>query len=1510
MKKKLLFLTGLVLCLPATGQRLMEDLGRGLVAVKTTNGVYTSWRIHGTEYYDTQYNLYRDGTLVNSTPLEVSNYTDPDGTESSVYTVKAVVKGEEQEASDTATVWGQQYMEIPMGKMYSRNGTDITQDYSLNDATAADLDGDGEYEIIVKRMYNNDGLFESSTDTAYTWFEAYKLDGTRLWGIDVGPNMISSGHVETNITAFDWDEDGKAEVLMRATDGTIVYASDGTVQVIGDATKNYRDMITHSSNMTYATAGDEFLIYMDGATGKLYNEPMEFPLKRLEDGETDLNAAWGDSYGHRSNKFFFGAPYLDGRHPSIFMARGIYTRHKMIAYDVDPQTHELTERWRWNCNDSSSPWYAQGYHNFGIADVDWDGRDEIVYGSMVIDDNGNGLSTCGYGHGDAQHCSDFDPYRRGQEIFACNEDRMGANYRDATTSQVYYWYQHSQDCGRCMAGNFTELIPGSQMSAGNSGIISSVTDNVVTTVSGTIGSDFRIYWNGDLCSESLDGQSTEGAAVVTAFDNTTFVATGTKMNNWTKNTPSLTADLLGDWREEIIVRREDDQALRIYTTTDETPWRNYTLMHDMQYRQAVAWQMCGYNQPPHVSYFMGEAEGYTTTPPPLMNNGRTEATDAITTAHNGLHVLLADPDGGEVAVTDGVSPYILTVNAFSHTEGHDDNDNITTSYATYTLTGGTFTGDMRLVKQGEGILTLSGNQTYSGSTDLWGGTVNFEGQLPNSRVWVNRFVELNAKAKAEFGQDIRMEYASVLRIGGTDTDTCTVQVDSLAMRYGAVVEFDLYSEGLQADRLVLTKGLSLESVSLTYGPEYQAPVFRFVPHYSEGESQLAAGNYLIADVEQIDGDLSKVVLEGMDSQKCQLEYDGSHIYLVVKEMREATQVYWNGTQDLNEWNLNENQNFSNAGEADVFVSGDEVIFDDAASYTVVRIEETLYPSHVTFSNDTRTYNVSGNGGISGTAGLTKTGSGSLIISNVNSYTGKTTLSGGTTTVSSLGNSITQAGALGAYSLDTDKFEINNGAVLRNTAAITCGVPITVGEGGATLQTDASLTLESTVYGNGNTLTKTGSGTLLIASADNLGKTVVTAGTIQSTGEGLTLGDTLVFTGDATYQDLDNMYTYSSNYNNIKVEEGATVTMNCDSRCDYYGRLYGKGTLKVYIPYVRSYLYGDWSAFEGTLEPTNTGQWFTLRNSYGLPKATLNVPENVTVENSSGITFSIGQLTGSGTLTGDNINWRVGTLDTDFTFDGVIQGSGAMLTKTGSGKMTINTSQTFSGDCTVEEGTLYFTNTDETEGMLGTGDVTVQQNGTLCGRGTLANGSVTVESGGLLYPGNSEQATTGSIDFSNQPLTIKQGGTLSLNIVSKVRNTSLTGLSTLTLSGTLRLNVRNNLELEEGTEYQLWTVSNRTRTTSSTVYDLASPGDGLEWDTSDLENGIIRVQKATSVNGIGADDEEVSCEVFTVGGARTGSFTCPAGSIRSALEQSGVARGTYLVKVTRGQVVQTLKYTVE
>lgn len=361
-----------------------------------------------------------------------------------------------------------------------------------------------------------------------------KQDGTVLWWVNCGPNMGDFQNNEQNIVGYDWDMDGKAEVVMRLEEGSTVHMADGTTYTIGadgkngTSWKNYREPKASGSVEWFTHYGKEFLWYCEGATGKPY-QCIEFPLKRLEDGEKDLKAAWGDGYGHRSSKYFFGAPYLDGKHPSIFLGRGIYTRHKFIAYDVDPKNHDLKVRWKWTNNQPGSPWYGQGYHNYIVADVDWDGRDEIVWGSMVIDDNGKGLSTTGLGHGDAQHIGDFNPYIHGQEMFACNEDNPSNNYRDATTSKIYYRKTDTNDDGRCLAGNFYNDFPGAVGHSAHDTPISTVTNEHVNTNTNGLSMNFRIYWDGDLLEECFNNTEVTKPGVGTIA---TFL--GAYSNNSTK----------------------------------------------------------------------------------------------------------------------------------------------------------------------------------------------------------------------------------------------------------------------------------------------------------------------------------------------------------------------------------------------------------------------------------------------------------------------------------------------------------------------------------------------------------------------------------------------------------------------------------------------------------------------------------------------------------------------------------------------------------------------------------------------------------------------------------------------------------------------------------------------------------------------------------------------------------------------------------------------------------------
>jgi len=1231
----------------ATAQRMTDKLDRGLVAIKTSGGVFCSWRLLAEEYYDVKFNIYRDGAKLNGdTPLEVTNFVDQSGgSENSQYTVTAVVGGKEGEQSKPATVWAQNYLEI------TPDHGSLTSTYVPNDACCADVDGDGELEILMKfdnASWAANNYQKAGYNGEYFIIEVYKMNGKKLWWIDLGPNMADFQNNEQNIVAYDWDEDGKAEAVMRASDGTVIHMADGTTQVIGDASKNY--LAATSSGQWFVHQGDEYLVYMNGETGKPY-VVTEYPLKRLEAGETDLNTAWGDGYGHRSTKHFFGAPCFDGRKASIFLARGIYTRHKMIALDVDPATHQLTERWRWNCNTAGSPWYGQGYHNYAIADVDWDGRDEICFGSMVIDDNGHGLSTTGLGHGDAQHHGDFNPYIHGHEIYACNEDAPDNNYRDATTSKIYYRQTSSNDDGRAMMGNFSNDYPGCLGRSGHDTAISSVTNgHIPQDISFDV--NFRIYWDGDLLEETFNGTGTrnsEGRIYKPSTGKTLETLKGSLTNNDTKSTPCYQGDILGDWREEVMMRTADNK-IRIYSTTIPTDWRIPTLWHDHQYRQAMVWQMCGYNQPPHVSYFLGELEGITQAPPPLTMTNRIEIKDGETidnNTHNHKEVILAEAADMTVNLEQtSVSPAVFYDNAPSWVQGNDDNNNITTTYYTHTLTGGAFSGDMRLVKQGDGILKLPkySGQMFYGPTEVWAGTlVVGQGGLKESPVWLNRFARLESYPDTWGHYDsVKAEYGAVLSPGGAN-NLGTFSVSDLKLGFGSVLELDVYDKSLMPGIPAGVSELGVDTLEIEkkdweYGPEYKAPVIRIIPHYAEGQTALPGDKYeLIQIVWKVKGSLDDLVIEGLEGVKYYLESetnsDGfTRVNIVIGQTRAPKETTWDGGTD-GIWDFANTENFMSAGEKDVFVTGDLVTFTDEASVTDITLSEDVSPASIVFTNSEKDYRLSGNGSIIGKATLTKRGSGSLTIENTNKQTGEVIIEDGTMYVSALADKDGAAyGNLGGASTSI----ILNGGTLAPTNTIVTSQYIRLEDKGGTIIVPAGKTFTAnsyiTSYGKA-ALHKTGGGTL--SGIGSFGAVYIDQGTVLGTESSSwwhIYPDTVVIRS-GSLKDPDDIYSYSNNQAIIVVPEGAKASWTLDSRCNYTGKLLGKGDLTVNVTSVRCNMEGDWSQFEGTLnfQHLKTGNYapsLQWNNNYGLGKATVKG----TFEN-NGMNVIIGRFAENLTVTG-------------------------------------------------------------------------------------------------------------------------------------------------------------------------------------------------------------------------------------------------------------------------------------
>ncbi len=890
--------------LPAKAQRYVDKLNRGLVAVPSeTSGNFVSWRIFGEEYYDVTYNLYCNGSLLAS-GLEVSCYNHDGGNASSSYQVAAVVRGVEQEKCEAITRWEKDEsndnacLVIPVQSVTGRDGTDQNSHYALNDITLGDLTGDGIVEFIVKRPY--DDYLDFTQSNCFHVLDAYDRKGNRLWWIDMGPNMLSGGDEQWDCICYDWDMDGKAEVLLRGADNMIIHHSDGTTTEIGDMTVDTRSSVTQNSNQSYTNQGNEYLLYLKGATGKPYQiGPSEHPNYMDYPNPRGNASDWGDSYGHRSTKHYFGAPYLDGHHPSIFLGRGCYTKHLMKAFDVDPSTHQLTQRWAWECTVSDSPWYGQGYHNFAIADVDWDGRDEIVFGAMVIDDSGMGLCTTGLGHGDAQHCSNFNPYRHGQQQFVCCEDNPNNCFYDATTGEILHRNEGGDDDGRALMANFTNDYPGSVgRSVNEQGWISAVTadinDNLYVNSDVTVTQfinwadlNQRIYWDGDPCDEYFDSPGTEGYGVIYKPNGAgRWNFASSKCANSSKNDPGAIADIFGDWREELVMRKSDNTAILVYTTPIETTYRIPTLWSDHQYRNSIVWQSVGYNQPPHKSYFLGEMEGITVAPPPLIMTDRTEVANGGTITTTNDHLIVCETNSTNITIEDGASPYIVTFNVPSHVTGNAGSNTSSTPAPTYeyytcNVTGGALTGSTRLVKQGDGILSLPKvDMAYTGETNIWAGTLNFDGTLKNSPLWLNRFAELNSDGGTF--RSIKADYASVIRPGG-ENNIGSITTDTLALGFGSRVQFDV-SSASSLDQMNIGF-LSIEAKSgdewKDFGPEYLTPVVEIVV---PSGSSLADGDYVLGTLGSVSGSLTySVTIEGLGDKPAYLSQKNGNLVLTVGE---------------------------------------------------------------------------------------------------------------------------------------------------------------------------------------------------------------------------------------------------------------------------------------------------------------------------------------------------------------------------------------------------------------------------------------------------------------------------------------------------------------------------------------------------------------------------------------------------------------------------------------------------
>jgi rhamnogalacturonan endolyase len=645
-----------------------ERLDRGVVAVRQDEGrVIVSWRTLTDDKKGQAYDVYRNGEKLNSQPLTTGGTFFIDNTPLDTDATYKIRGGSKNGSYTLKAGAPHGYIPIPLVKPADGISPDGRRySYTANDASVGDVDGDGQYEIIVKWDPSNSHDNAHDGFTGNTLFDCYRLSGEHLWRIDMGPNIRSGAHYVPFIV-YDLDGDGRAELMVKTADGTV----DAKGKIIGDGTKDWREgakealanaeknreriqkeeaerekmrkeweemrrqgirpdrnemrrrwgrMNSGKRNDGRILSGPEYITVFNGLTGEAMATADYIP-------ERGNMRAWGDDHGNRSERYLAGVGYFDGQRASAFFCRGYYTRTVIAAWDWDGK--QLTNRWTFDTNNPKWKDYAgQGNHNLRVADVDGDGKDEITYGSMAVDHDGTGLYNTRMGHGDAMHLTAFDPTTDKLQVWSCHENRRdGSELRDAATGKVIFQIKSKDDVGRCMAADIDPTNPGLEMWSSDSHGIRNIKGELVLPggkkangQTGTKGyeddtalfiqgmrlpTNFGIWWDGDLLREMLDHER------VSKYDWTTGQMvllkqfTDCQFNNGTKSNPCLSADIIGDWREEVLTRTRNSEELRLYVSTIPTDYRINCLMEDIPYRLSVAAENVGYNQPPETGYYLG-----------------------------------------------------------------------------------------------------------------------------------------------------------------------------------------------------------------------------------------------------------------------------------------------------------------------------------------------------------------------------------------------------------------------------------------------------------------------------------------------------------------------------------------------------------------------------------------------------------------------------------------------------------------------------------------------------------------------------------------------------------------------------------------------------------------------------------------------------------------------------------------------------------------------------------------
>lgn len=1452
-------ITALLTVLPfhVNAQRKTMALGRGVVAVARDSKVNITWRRLAQEPEDARYNIYVNNTKVNASPTPLTNYqttTTAIASGSLIEVAMVDANGVEGKRSVPFRYVKDAWPNVAFKVNFEEAGSPLksSADFGPKFIWPVDLDGDGEMEYVVNRLYGgrNFNGYDGWGDDKLggDCLEAYTREGKHLWTVNLGVNFFSFSGQNDGVTVGDFDGDGKGEVMVQTCEGARFWdaanntfgkylyyngqqahyngtatmqtvSSDGTdPDIDGDGIVNY-------SWQNKGKNPQHYMVVIDGMTGAQKDVcPMTMPKDNdMSYTRTNKSAFMGDEYPYLSPAM--GSAFLDGKHQSAvaqFQVRTTNGTHHYFTYAYGYEGGAFHELFTFAFRDNGNP---TEFHHIRIGDVDGDGKDEVMNGAFALDHDGKVLWNANISHGDRFRMSDIDPDLPGQEIFAIQQnapDMLGQVLYSATTGEsIKRWYMSSVgDVGRGECMDVDPAHKGYEMW--------STMPNMYDAKGNVIASNKPypaegMWWDDNLGRECCweNGSNDHNLVIGAGGPGSTGwsrMLELSKASNWQAHgesggRPLFWGDSLGDWREEIILKTNTGNVwdgFACYSTDYSTQEKRiYCLLEDPNYFGQITNR--GYYQTPNTSFYLGYDMPRPPLPPVMKETTDTKVFD-LTMGNATIPSLSSNVKHA----------YFMPVKGQTQTVTADA---IGTS------------ADLTLWKGMQGRLLINGDMKTAARLVISEGTVEVNGSLKGITELRARGVLTGNGTVDTLTLEGSQNYAEgVIRPVGTLAIS-----KSLNINVPTFIDIDTDNNSMLKVNgdLTISKTLTFNMTSAAIGE----------------------GSYKLMEYTgQFIGDVQKVAVRGVTGLAYSVDAHDNALYLTISGTREpTTDVVWTGEESAT-WNYKD-KNFSVEGLPTTFVADDAVIFNDDAKKKTITIPELLPIKDVLVTSST-TYTFQGNGGLTGNGTLRKEGEGKLYLNNKQSdYKGATILNGGTTYLTELSMQGSPS-SIGVGTTSPDSWQCGKATMVFNGSSLATDRGIQLNDT-TTFEIPAgnSTTLKGLVKGNG-VLKKTGTGQLSISySAANQWKsTILNSGILAQGTYNTTFGTASSLIHVTGNSQITQFYTTNSgnapNFSNpIEIDTLRTLTFTGTGRGTFRSNLRGKGTIVLSSGYVRFDNYMTGEDFKGTI--TLNGGAGRLVQAMTMPKATLNIASGVTAESTKAggsdlqsFALQFGNVTGAGVMGAGT--WTIGSANRNATFTGRFTST---VNKVGSSIWYLNPTASSTGVLNINDGVVLTNGTVP----VTTATINVNSGAWLRGKGQTTN--VIVKNGGTIGACSfststlKENTVSGTMTITGS-LTVNAGG-----IIDVLCNSLTTSISCgkLKVNGNATLNspVINLRQYTEGKKYladkdmQIINCAGTLTINGDVTIYPKQPQKGYAWDMSQFtEKGIITVRMLGDINSDG------------------------------------------------------------